>query len=67
METNKELKLIEFIDEKTFELPIGFQKIFVKELIPSSIENKLVIRNSFYNSSFSTQSSKKPISKIIKE
>jgi hypothetical protein len=67
MQKDKEAKLAEFLDPKRLNLPAGFQKIFIKELIPKSIEDKLVIINTYYKSRFSTQSSKKPISKIIDE
>jgi hypothetical protein len=53
--------------EDIMRLPMGYQKIFVHELMPKPIVDALLVRNTIFGSSETAGGCGKPISKIVSE
>ena len=65
MPENSDPELRELIDPEVLRLPLGFQRIFVKDVLPLDVEERLMVTNAKYRSKEGPRGTEKPTTKIV--
>lgn len=65
MPENSDPDLRELADPEVSRLPLGFQRVFVKDVLPLDVEKRLMVTNTKYHSNEGPRGTEKPISKIV--